>query len=59
MKDCHPSQEQVKYEFLEDLYRSAGRDRKDHLLRGTYTGLYQAWAAVNAQTASLNEEPAL
>ena len=59
MKDCHPSQEQAKYEFLEQLYRSAGRDRKDHPLCGTYTGLYQEWAGVNAKAASLNEEPAL
>ena len=59
MKDCHPSQEQAKYEFLEQLYRSAGRNRKDHPLRGTYTGLYQERIALNQKAAALNEEPAL
>jgi hypothetical protein len=59
MKDCHPSQEQAKYEFLEQLYRSAGRDRADHPFHSTYTGLYREWAAVNEKAASLNEEPAL
>jgi hypothetical protein len=59
MKDCHPSQEQAKYEFLEQLYRSAGRDQKDHPLRGTYTGLYQEQIALNQKAAALNEEPAL
>ena len=59
MKDCHPSQEQIKYEFLEELYRNAGRNRKEHPLCGTYTGLYQDWAVLNGKAASLNEEPAL
>ena len=59
MKDCHPSQEQAKYEFLEELYRIARRDRKDHPLCGTYTGLYQEWIALNQKAATLNEEPAL
>jgi hypothetical protein len=59
MKDCHPSQEQAKYEFLEELYRSAGRDRNEHPLRGTYTGLYQEWAVLNGKAVSLNKEPAL
>jgi len=44
---------------LEQLYRSAGRDRADHPFHSTYTGLYQEWAAVNEKAASLNEEPAL
>lgn len=59
MKDCHPAQEQAKVEFLEQLYRSAGRDRKDHPLHHTYTGLYQEWATVNQKAVALNEEPAL
>lgn len=59
MKDCHPLQEQAKVDFLEQLYRSAGRDRKDHPLYSTYTGLYLEWAGINQKAVELNEEPAL
>lgn len=59
MKDCHPIQEQAKVDFLEQLYRASGRDRKDHPLHSTYTGLYQEWVGLNQKAAALNEEPAL
>jgi hypothetical protein len=44
MKNCHPTTEQAKVEFLEQLYRASGRDRKSHPDHGIYTGLYQQWA---------------
>jgi hypothetical protein len=59
MKNCHPSFEQLKVDFLEQLYRASGRDRKGHPNHGVYTGLYQEWAQLNAKAASLNEEPAV
>jgi hypothetical protein len=58
MYNCHPTTEQAKVEFLEQLYRASGRDRKGHPDHGLYTGLYQQWAQLNAKAASLNEEPA-
>ena len=59
MDNCHPTVEQAKVEFLEQLYRGAGRDRKSHPDHGLYTGLYQDWCQLNAKAATLNEEPAL
>jgi len=44
MKNCHPTTEQAKVDFLEQLYRASGRDRKAHPEHGIYTGLYQQWA---------------
>jgi len=44
MKNCHPTTEQAKVEFLEQLYRASGRDRKSHPNHGVYTSLYQEWA---------------
>lgn len=58
MKDCHPSTEQAKVDLLEQLYRAAGRDRKDHPMHGLYTGLYQEWCILQQRAANLNEEPA-
>jgi hypothetical protein len=58
MEHCHPTIEQAKVDFLEQLYRAAGRDRKGHPDYGLYTGLYQEWTALNAKSAALNEEPA-
>ena len=43
MENCHPKTEQLKVDFLEQLYRASGRDRKDHPDHGLYTGLYQEW----------------
>jgi hypothetical protein len=59
MKGCHPATEQTKVEFLEQLYRAAGRDRKGHSHYGLYTGLYQTWCSLQQRAATLNELPAL
>ena len=58
MENCHPASELPKVEFLEQLYRAAGRDRKDHPMYGLYTGLYQEWCILQQRAAQLNEEPA-
>lgn len=43
MAQCDPVEQQERQDFLDTLYRQAGRDRKDHPAYGTYTGLYQEW----------------
>lgn len=58
MKGCHPKFEQAKVEFLEQLYRAAGRDRKEHPQHSTYTGLHQEWCSLQQRAAALNPEPA-
>lgn len=58
MDNCHPRTELPKVEFLEQLYRAAGRDRKGHPDYGLYTGLYQNWCSLQQRAADLNEEPA-
>lgn len=41
---CDPvAQGQRQYE-LEQLYRAAGRDRRDHPMYGFYTGLRREWS---------------
>jgi hypothetical protein len=58
MDNCHPRTELPKVEFLEQLYRAAGRDRKSHPDHGLYTGLYKEWCSLQQRAADLNEEPA-
>ncbi len=41
--DCNPVEQLARQELLDDLYRRSGRDRKDHPLHSTYTGLWQEW----------------
>ena len=43
MRDCHPVEQQLRQDFLDDLYRRDGRDRKEHPHYSTYTGLFQHW----------------
>jgi hypothetical protein len=49
MHGCHPRDEQLRQDFLDDLYRRSGRDRKDHPMHSLYTGLYQEWTQVEAK----------
>ena len=43
MSECNPVEQQGRQDLLEDLYRRSGRDELPygHLLRSTYTGLWQ------------------
>jgi len=43
MRDCDPVEQQLRQDLLDDLYRRAGRDRKDHPYYSLYTGLFQEW----------------
>lgn len=43
MRDCDPVEQQLRQDLLDDLYRRAGRDRKDHPYYNLYTGLFQEW----------------
>jgi hypothetical protein len=45
--DCNPVEQLARQELLDDLYRRSGRDRKDHPLHSTYTGLWQEWTQTN------------
>jgi hypothetical protein len=44
-RDCDPVEQQLRQDFLDDLYRRAGRGRVGHPMRGLYTGLFQEWTA--------------
>jgi hypothetical protein len=37
--------DQARVDLLDKLYFWDGRDKKDHPLHGTYTGLYQKYTA--------------
>ena len=53
MRDCNPVEQQLRQDLLDDLYRRAGRDRKDHPMYALYTGLYLEWTSEpNAQEAA-------
>jgi mRNA-degrading endonuclease YafQ of YafQ-DinJ toxin-antitoxin module len=41
MLDCHPTTENQKIELMERLYFEQGRDKRDHPMHGSYTGLYR------------------
>ncbi len=41
--DCDPAEQNERQAFLDQLYIKSGRDRKNHPLYSTYTGLYQEW----------------
>ncbi len=53
MFDCHPTTEQMKAEFLDELYEQSGRDDLPygHPLRSTYTGLWQEFTQRSAEEA--------
>lgn len=42
-RDCDPLEQQARQDLLDDLYRRSGRDRKEHPLHATYTGLWLEW----------------
>ncbi len=50
MKACDPAEQEARQQFLDELYRAAGRDRKDHPYHSSYTGLYQEWSTQNTET---------
>jgi hypothetical protein len=43
MRNCDPVEQQARQDFLDELYRAAGRDRLEHPDYSLYTGLYQQW----------------
>jgi NTP pyrophosphatase (non-canonical NTP hydrolase) len=43
MRDCHPSTEGRKAQFLDRLYEADGRGEKSHPMHALYTGLYQKY----------------
>lgn len=51
MNDCHPVVEQMKAEYMDFLYKEAGRDKSEHPMKGLYTGLWQEHQEVCAQAA--------
>lgn len=42
---CDPVSQQERQDFLDQLYRASGRDRKDHPMNALYSGLFQEWTA--------------
>ncbi len=42
-KPCDPVEQQARQERLDQLYRAAGRDRREHQMYGLYTGLHCEW----------------
>ena len=40
MPGCNPLVQQARQEFIDTLYAQDGRDRPDHPLHSTYTGLW-------------------
>lgn len=49
MRDCDPLEQQARQDLLDDLYRRSGRDRKEHPLHATYTGLWLEWTQEQQQ----------
>lgn len=45
-READPKRDQLRHEFLEELYRLSGRDKlpNGHPLHGTYTGLFAGFA---------------
>lgn len=46
---CNPVEQEMRQALLDDLYRRAGRDRKDHPLYSLYTGLWREWTQEQKQ----------
>jgi hypothetical protein len=41
---CDPVAQGQRQSELEQLYRAAGRDRREHPMYGLYTGLHREWS---------------
>lgn len=51
MPGCNPLIQQARVELLEALYAYDGRDRSDHPLHHTYTGLWQQYVGPACEVA--------
>jgi len=51
MRNCDPVEQQARQDFLDELYRAAGRDRLEHPDYSLYTGLYQQWTQQQSEVA--------
>lgn len=52
---CNPTEQQARQDLLDDLFRRSGRDRKDHPLHATYTGLWLEWTGAQDNNAAAVE----
>lgn len=53
MKDCHPSVEQMKADYMDFLYDNSDRTDRNHPLHARYTGLWQEHMRECAEAARL------
>jgi len=51
MKGCDPVEQQARQDFIDELYRAAGRDRPEHPNYALYTGLFQEWTQQQSEVA--------
>lgn len=49
---CNPVEQQTRQDRLDQLFRAAGRDRREHPMYARYTGLLQEWTAAQTPDAA-------